>query len=284
MRLLPGILLFNHKTSSKKPACEYKAESPQEAFKGRARVSNWRYAVAPCPMDLGIDPNQDYPFGKGLTVEIAHRTCGHAVSASHLAQISTLPPNSSPHNLAFPEQYPVAAHQVHNNHELTSSLHQLAAFSTQLIKEASTDFGHFLAFALSSLMALKTGRSNLAVEDVFDAGKTTSLSCLFVWSALTTSSALLTVAHQETPAEQTIPCLTWSIACISRIPTQVTVRIASVNACGKDHHLMDVRSDNCQKKEEGAAKVLVCTTGIINVAAEGYRQHSPPVAQLNLCT
>lgn len=84
-------------------------------------------------------------------------------------------------------------------------------------------------------MAFKTGRSDLAAESVFGAGKTTSLAFLLVWFALTATHATIAVAHKENPAGQAMA----SMIARTRLPTALReqfVPVVSAHAHEKEKH------------------------------------------------
>ena len=68
---------------------------------------------------------------------------------------------------------------------------------------ARYDNGHIASLASSLALALRSGRSTLAVAGVFGAGKTRSLTFLLVWLALTTHLKIA-VVHKENPAGRAI--------------------------------------------------------------------------------
>ena len=63
--------------------------------------------------------------------------------------------------------------------------------------------GHIASLASSLALALRSGRSTLAVAGVFGAGKTRSLTFLLAWLALTTHLKIA-VVHKENPAGRAI--------------------------------------------------------------------------------
>ena len=68
---------------------------------------------------------------------------------------------------------------------------------------ARQDNRHIVSMAASLALALRAGRSTLAVAGVFGAGKTRSLSFLLAWLALTTHLKIA-VVHKENPAGRAI--------------------------------------------------------------------------------
>ena len=63
---------------------------------------------------------------------------------------------------------------------------QASDFAKALGTAARHDNGHIVSLASSLALALRSGRSTLAVAGVFGAGKTRSLTFLLAWLALTT--------------------------------------------------------------------------------------------------
>ena len=73
------------------------------------------------------------------------------------------------------------------------------SFAVALGTAARQDNGHIVSMAASLALALRAGRSTLAVAGVFGAGKTGSLTFLLAWLALTTHLKIA-VVHKENPA------------------------------------------------------------------------------------
>ena len=80
---------------------------------------------------------------------------------------------------------------------------QAASFAVALGTAARHDNGHIVSMAASLALALRSGRSTLAVAGVFGAGKTRSLTFLLAWLALTTHLKIA-VVHKENPAGRAI--------------------------------------------------------------------------------
>ena len=80
---------------------------------------------------------------------------------------------------------------------------QAASFAVALGTAARQDNGHIVSMAASLALALRAGRSTLAVAGVFGAGKTRSLTFLLAWLALTTHLKIA-VVHKENPAGRAI--------------------------------------------------------------------------------
>ena len=80
---------------------------------------------------------------------------------------------------------------------------QAADFAKALGTAARHDNGHIVSLASSLALALRSGRSTLAVAGVFGAGKTRSLTFLLAWLALTTHLKIA-VVHKENPAGRAV--------------------------------------------------------------------------------
>ena len=79
---------------------------------------------------------------------------------------------------------------------------QAVTFAKALGTAARYDNGHIASLASSLALALRSGRSTLAVAGVFGAGKTRSLTFLLAWLALT--HLKIAVVHKENPAGRAI--------------------------------------------------------------------------------
>ena len=73
---------------------------------------------------------------------------------------------------------------------------QASDFAKALGTAARHDNGHIVSLAASLALALRSGRSTLAVAGVFGAGKTRSLTFMLAWLDLTTHLKIA-VAHKE---------------------------------------------------------------------------------------
>ena len=120
--------------------------------------------------------------------------------------------------LGIPGQVPIP-YQLESTVVLLQSLHalfqlltsgsamqhcpQAASFAVALGTAARHDNGHIVSMAASLALALRSGRSTLAVAGVFGAGKTRSLTFLLAWLALTTHLKIA-VVHKENPAGRAI--------------------------------------------------------------------------------
>ena len=133
---------------------------------------------------------------------------------NHLLQMATLAAEHKPTVLGIPGHVPIPYH-LECTIVVLQSLHalfqllttggtlaycpQAADFAKALGTAARHDNGHIVSLASSPALALRSGRSTLAVAGVFGARKTRSLTFLLAWLALTTISKLQMV-HKENPA------------------------------------------------------------------------------------
>ena len=115
---------------------------------------------------------------------------GDTVTADHLLQMATLASERKPTVLGIPGHVPIPYHL-----ECTVVVLQPHALF-RLLTTGST-------LASSLALALRSGRSTLAVAGVFGAGKTRSLTFLLAWLALTTHLKIA-VVHKENPAGRAI--------------------------------------------------------------------------------
>lgn len=83
-------------------------------------------------------------------------------------------------------------------------LPEAISFGQRLLDNARGDTGHFVSVVLALILALRTNRSSFAVAGVFGAGKTTAISYLLAWLALTTKDTAITVTFRENPAGEAI--------------------------------------------------------------------------------
>ena len=121
--------------------------------------------------------------------------------------MATLASEHKPTVLGIPGHMPIPYH-LECTIVVLQSLHALfrllttggtKAFGTA----ARQDNGHIASLASSLALALRSGRSTLAVSGVFGAGKTRSLTFLLAWLALTTHLKIA-VVHKENPAGRAI--------------------------------------------------------------------------------
>ena len=132
--------------------------------------------------------------------------------------MATLAAEHKPTVLGIPGHAPIP-YQLESTIVLLQSLHalfqllttgktlqhcpQAAGFAVALGTAARHDNGHIVSMASSLALALRSGRSTLAVAGVFGAGKTRSLTFLLAWLALTTHLKIA-VVHKENPAGRAI--------------------------------------------------------------------------------
>ena len=149
---------------------------------------------------------------------VAIAEVGDTVTADHLIQMATLTPEHKPTVLGIPGHVPIPYH-LERMIVVLQSLHalfrllatgdtltycpQAATFAKALGTAARHDNGHIASLASSLALALRSGRSTLAVAGVFGAGKTRSLTFLLARLALTTHLKIA-VAHKENPAGRAI--------------------------------------------------------------------------------
>ena len=148
---------------------------------------------------------------------LAIAEAGDTVTADHLLQMASLAAEHKPTVLGIPGQVPIP-YQL----ECTAVLAELACplpaadpgsteqrcphaagFAVALGTAARQDNGHIVSMASSPALALRSGRSTLAVAGVFGAGKTRSLTFRLAWLALTTHLKIA-VVHKENPAGRAI--------------------------------------------------------------------------------
>ena len=122
---------------------------------------------------------------------VAIAEVGDTVTADHLLQMATLASEHKPTVLGIPGHVPIPYH-LECAIVVLQSLHALFRLLTT---------GNTLASSLA--LALRSGRSTLAVAGVFGAGKTRSLTFLLAWLALTTHLKIA-VVHKENPAGRAI--------------------------------------------------------------------------------
>ena len=143
---------------------------------------------------------------------------GDTVTADHLFQMASSAAEHKLTVLGVPGQVPIP-HQLECTVVLLQSLHalfqmltsgntmqhclQAASFVVTLGTAARQDNGHIVSMASSLALALRSGRSTLAVADVFGAGKTRFLTFLLAWLALATYLEIA-VVHKENPAGRAI--------------------------------------------------------------------------------
>ena len=211
-------------------------ESPSEKLRRLSSPRHWDVALVPFPEDFaplptptetGLACPAPWAFPPSLRVlesrankfrVLAMAEAGDTVTADHLLQMASLAAEHKPTVLGIPGQVPIP-YQLECAVVLLQSLHalfqllttgstlqhcpQAAGFAVALGTAARQDNGHIVSMASSLALALRSGRSTLAVAGVFGAGKTRSLTFLLAWLALTTHLKIA-VAHKENPAGRAI--------------------------------------------------------------------------------
>ena len=144
---------------------------------------------------------------------------GKTLGGSQLLNIANLPAVHYPFVLGIPRQLPCAPFTVEHQDAITDSLFLLlklfvtqdcsmmafSSFCKQMLQEAMQDSGHLISTVAAIGGCLATGRSSLALAGIFGAGKTTSMTFILMWLALTTPPQVrLTVVSKENPAGQAI--------------------------------------------------------------------------------
>ena len=211
-------------------------ESPSEKLRRLSSPRHWDVALVPFPEDFvplptptetGLACPAPWAFPPSLCVLESRATkfrvlaiaeAGDTVTADHLLQMASLAAEHKPTALGIPGQVPIP-YQLECTVVLLQSLHalfqlltsgntmqhcpQAASFAVALGTAARQDNGHIVSMASSLALALRSGRSTLAVAGVFGAGKTRSLTFLLAWLALTTHLKIA-VVHKENPAGRAI--------------------------------------------------------------------------------
>ena len=226
-------LLLAFVTPSRKRKGE---ESSSEKLRRLSSPRHWDVALVPFPEDFvplptstetGLACPAPWAFPPSLRVlepkankfrVLAIAEAGDTVTADHLLQMASLAAEHKPTVLGIPGQVPIP-YQLECTVVLLQSLHalfqllttgstlqhcpQAAGFAVALGTAARQDNGHIVSMASSLALALRSGRSTLAVAGVFGAGKTRSLTFLLAWLALTTYLKIA-VVHKENPAGRAI--------------------------------------------------------------------------------
>ena len=211
-------------------------ESPSEKLRRLSSPQHWDVALVPFPEDFvplptptetGLACPAPWAFPPSLCVLESRATkfrvlaiaeAGDTVTTDHLLQMASLAAERKPTVLGIPGQVPIP-YQLECTVVLLQSLHalfqlltsgntmqhcpQAASFAVALGTAARQDNGHIVLMASSLALALRSGRSTLAVAGVFGAGKTRSLTFLLAWLALTTHLKIA-VVHKENPAGRAI--------------------------------------------------------------------------------
>ena len=172
----------------------------------------------PCPVSWGSPPSLCILESKPTKFRVvAIAEVGDTVTADHLLQMATLASEHTPTVLGIPGHVPIPYH-LECTIVVLQSLHalfrllatgstltycpQAVTFAKALGTAARYDNGHIASLASSLALALRSGRSTLAVAGVFGAGKTRSLTFLLAWLALT--HLKIAVVHKENPAGRAI--------------------------------------------------------------------------------
>ena len=189
-------------------------ESPSEKLRRLSSPRRWDVALVPFPEDFaplptptetGLACPAPWAFPPSLCVlepratklrVLAIAEAGDTVTADHLLQMACLAAEHKPTVLGIPGQVPIP-YQLECTVVLLQSLHalfqlltsgntmqycpQASSFAVALGTAARQDNGHIVSMAASLALALRAGRSTLAVAGVFGAGKTRSLTFLLAW-------------------------------------------------------------------------------------------------------
>ena len=211
-------------------------ESPSDKLRRLSSPRHWDVALVPFPEDFvplptptetGLACPAPWAFPPSLCVlepraiklrVLAIAEAGDTVTADHLLQMACLAAEHKPTVLGIPGQVPIP-YQLECTVVLLQSLHalfqlltsgntmqycpQASSFAVALGTAARQDNGHIVSMAASLALALRAGRSTLAVAGVFGAGKTRSLTFLLAWLALTTHLKIA-VVRKENPAGRAI--------------------------------------------------------------------------------
>ena len=211
-------------------------EAPSEKLRRLSSPKHWDVALVPFPEEFaplptsaetGLACTAPWAFPPSLCVLESRATrirvlaiaeAGDTVTADHLLQMASLAAEHKPTVLGIPGQVPIP-YQLESTVVLLQSLHalfqlltsgstmqhcpQAASFAVALGTAARHDNGRIVSMAASLALALRSGRSTLAVAGVFGAGKTRSLTFLLAWLVLTTHLKIA-VVHKENPAGRAI--------------------------------------------------------------------------------
>ena len=270
-------------------------EAPSEKLRRLSSPRHWDVALAPfpeefvplpTPTETGLACSAPWAFPPSLCVLESRATrirvlaiaeAGDTVTADHLLQMACLAAEHKPTVLGIPGQVPIP-YQLECTVVLLQSLHalfqlltsgstmqhcpQAASFAVALGTAARHDNGHIVSMAASLALALRSGRSTLAVAGVFGAGKTRSLTFLLAWLALTTHLKIA-VVHKENPAGRAITKL---LAAFDLGPDHqryfvrpVSREEAETNTACTDY---DLRASDAASYIPGCHVVIV-TTGLV---------------------
>ena len=211
-------------------------ESLRDKLRRMSSPRHWDVALVPFPADFAPPPATaetglacpvKWAFPPSLLIlesratkfrVLAFAEAGDTVTADHLLQMATLAAEHKPTVLGIPGHVPIpynlecAIAMLQSLHALFQLLTtggtlmycpQASDFAKALGTAARHDNGHIVSLASSLALALRSGRSTLAVAGVFGAGKTRSLTFLLAWLALTTHLKIA-VVHKENPAGRAI--------------------------------------------------------------------------------
>ena len=208
-------------------------ESLRDKLRRVSSPRHWDVALVPFPADppataeTGLACPVKWEFPPSLLIlesratkfrVLAFAEAGDTVTADHLLQMATLAAEHKPTVLGIPGHVPIP-YNLECTIAMLQSLHalfqllttggtlmycpQASDFAKAMGTAARHDNGHIVSLAASLALALRSGRSTLAVAGVFGAGKTRSLTFLLAWLALTTHLKIA-VVHKENPAGRAI--------------------------------------------------------------------------------
>ena len=175
------------------------------------------FVPLPTSAETGLACSAPWAFPPSLCVLESRATrirvlaiaeAGDTVTADHLLQMASLAAEHKPTVLGIPGQVPIP-YQLECTVVLLQSLHalfqllqhcpQAASFAVALGTAARHDNGHTVSMAASLALALRSGRSTLAVGSLWCRQET----FLLAWLALTTHLKIA-VVHKENPAGRAI--------------------------------------------------------------------------------
>ena len=219
---------------------------------------------------------------------LAFAEAGDTVTADHLLQMATLAAEHKPTVLGIPGHVPIP-YNLERAIAMLQSLHalfqllttggtlmycpQASDFAKALGTAARHDNGHIVSLAASLALALRSGRSTLAVAGVFGAGKTRSLTFLLEWLALTTRLKIA-VVHKENPAGRAITKLLTAFALKPDhqryFIRPVSREEAEANTASTSY---DLRASEAAPYIRGCRVVIVTTRGLCRCTATATCQH-----------
>lgn len=130
---------------------------------------------------------------------------------------------------------------------------------------------------LALVIALRTNRSSLAIAGVFGAGKTTAISYLLAWLALTTHDTRISVAFRESPAGEAIAQNLDYMHLSKEQLARLTRPVGREHYISDHPHLIDAQANKCTTQAQ-RARAAICTTGTLHQSAQSFR----PVAYNHL--